>query len=282
MDSLINFLCNQQFLVYSEWGYNLLNQILLNSAIAKNENHIKEQFEKSLQVDYYNENGYVGNTYDELDIREGTIAKVSLQGLMTSNDGLCHQGARGLSNELYSLYKNSKISGIIIDAETGGGQSVAGDILYNAIKDKNKPVGIHTTLLASAGIKATLPADFIMAASESTIVGSIGTMIVLNKKDLERSKEDYIELYSKKSPNKNLSYREVKLGNYEELIAELTTIDEVFMNLVSKHRPLRGNVERTLSGAVFTAQEGIELGLVDSVGTLSDAINNIYNNLKFY
>jgi protease IV len=284
---LIQFICNQKLAVEEDWGLAFLQEVLLKREMFGQDinSYYKEDFQKSLQVAYYTENGFIGNDLENQDIRSNSVAVVSLSGLMTSSDGICHKGMRSMDAEMKALYSNKKITGIVIDAETGGGQATAGDVLYNTIKDKNKPVGIYTTLLASAGIKGTLKADFITAASESTIVGSIGTMIMLSKKDIQKSSDDYIELYSTSSPNKNRTYREVKLCNYEPLIAEITKIDNIFMDLVKSHRPLRGSkavIDETLSGATFPGIEAKDRGLIDSIGTMSTAIDLIFKNTKYY
>jgi len=184
-------------------------------------------------------------------------------------------GPEAFKEQFRELYANKAVSGIILSVNSGGGYSDAGDVLYNAIADRNKPVIIHTIFMGSAALKGTLKADEIIAATEGTQVGSIGTMLTMPKWYLEEAREGEIELYSRNSPRKNEAWRAMKNGDFEPFIDQLTENDKVFMRMVSRERPLKGSeeyIEETLSGAVFMANSARRRGLIDGVGGLNYAL----------
>lgn len=280
MEKLLQLLSGKKYHIDEQWALSQLSETLIKNELGVNS--FKEELQKSKSIDIYLDGNLQGDM-EQLDyVPGGSIAKINFSGVMTENDGWCNIGMATLAKQLEQLYSTPQIKGILLSMSTGGGESTAGDVLLNAIADRNKPVVVYTTFLASAGIKGTLPADEIIAASPSTEVGSIGVMITLSKKYLEYIKQNELSLYSTKSPNKNQEFRQALEDNFDPLIERLTTIDEIFMNQVQQYRTLRGNIEDTLSGSVITATEAVDRGLIDSIGTLQFALTRLQSHIKYY
>lgn len=283
-DAFLRLISNQNFLIEPVWGYSKLHEILLLQRLSSDTNDAFSQEKgNSLSVDFYNEGRIVATT--DGDVMKGSIAVVSMSGLMTTNDGLCSYGMKSMDKKLRSLYQNKNVAGIIMDIDTGGGYATAGDVLQNAILDKTKPVFVYTTFLCSAGIKGTLGADYIVAASSNTTIGSIGVMMNMPKLYVDESKENDIELYSDDSPKKNEAWRALKNGDQKPYIDSLTKLDENFMNDVRTFRNLKGSEsyqKETLSGATFLANEAKRRGLIDNIGTLNFTLKKIQSHLKYY
>jgi len=71
-------------------------------------------------------------------------------------------------------------------------------------------------------------------------------------------------------------------GDYGRLQAEIDTIAEQFRGMVSNSRKLRGNkseIENTLSGGMFTANDAKNRGLADSIGNFNYALKRL-NQIK--
>jgi protease-4 len=288
--AILRFLSGAKMHIDPDWGMEQLQRVLMfhelsDGAMKQEDDICAEEKNKTQHTTIYSSTGdYVGEFSVLDDIPEKSIAVVSMSGTMMVQDAMCSYGMKSMDKRLRALYRDTRISGIIIDMDSGGGYSTAGDILFNAIKDKNKPVVIHAQFMASAALKGSLAANEIIAASESTTIGSIGTMMVLPKWYIEEAGENEIELYSRKSPNKNGAWRALKNGDFEPFIDELTKNDEVFMNQVKKYRKLRGTrteVKETLSGATFMGVEAKRRGLIDGIGSLNYAIKRINSHLKY-
>ena len=155
-------------------------------------------------------NAYVfqGNAWNakSSDIPEGSIIKMSLSGTMIYEDGPCSYGIKSMVNTLYDVYNNSKIAGVMIEANTGGGESTAGTALMSAVADKNKPVVFHFHTLGSAGIMAALPSNEIIAATAMASAGSIGVFASISKELLKWYSENILDIYSDLSPDKNKEF----------------------------------------------------------------------------
>lgn len=209
---------------------------------------------------------------ETINARAGQFAHLKLSGAMQQEDFLSTQGIQTLASQIRQADASTNIDGILIEANTGGGELLAGQTLRNAIKDAKKPVLVYGHYLASAGIWGTLFADHIMAAGKGSEFGSIGVFTQINKAFLGWYKERVMDVYSRKSPNKNRDFRSLLDGDSSVLEDNVTQADEIFMADVRRNRPLAGDIEGTLSGAMFYADEAKARGLVDSIGTFADAV----------
>jgi len=212
----------------------------------------------------------------------GSIAHLKLSGVMRSEDGMSSRGVSSLVSDIYSANGNPAIKGIILEARTGGGESISGSILMSAIKDSKKPIIVLSHLLASAGIKGTLYADEIIASSKSAEFGSIGTYLSLDKEILEYYKENVTEIYSDDSPDKNKGFRDLLAGDANTIIKEITKADNRFMDEVRRARPLKGNIEKTLMGGMFPAMDAKRRGLIDRIGGMNLAIDRVNFYAELY
>jgi ClpP class serine protease len=216
---------------------------------------------------------------DAATVPAGSIAHLQLRGVMRAESGLSNSGVSSLVNDLRAAYANPNIEGIMLEVNTGGGESLAGSMLQSAIADSPKAVVAYAHFMASAGVRGTAPADEIIAASEGTEIGSIGTMISLNKSYLQAYKQWAEDVYATKSPNKNAHIREYLKGNPRAMQEYVDRHNEVFLGEMKRYRELKGDVEHTLSGAMFTAREAKRRGLIDGIGSWEYALSRLEANM---
>jgi len=284
---LLRLFQGQEFQVERFWAITKLQNILLAKQLGANAEFFKEQKERLLQVAIFNSEGRLmevtqgapsGNS------ASGSTAEVFMEGMMTLQDTMCAPGIQSYDRTMRSLYSNSGIEGIISRVDSGGGQADAGSHMLNTQLDRNKPVVTHTTFMASAALKGSLASDRIIADSKGTTVGSIGTMFQISKELLQRSTDDDLTIYSKKSPNKNRVIEELKRGNVEPIIEKVTRADEMFMAEVEKHRNLKGDAEaikHTLSGETFDGTQAKRRGLIDQIGSIAKARQVLKQEIRF-
>lgn len=210
--------------------------------------------------------------FSTIDSRAGQIALLQLSGAMMQDDFLSTKGMRSFADDIRKADQNPNVSGILIEANTGGGELLAGQTLRNAIKDASKPVLVYAHYLASAGVWGTLFAGHIMAAGKGSEIGSIGVYTALSKEFLSTYKDRVLSVYSRKSPDKNADFRALLDGDTGPLQDNITHADEIFMADVQHNRPLAGDIDDTLAGGMFFAADAKARGLVDSIGTFQDAI----------
>lgn len=216
--------------------------------------------------------------YDEAATPEGSFAHLRLSGVMRSEDGMSSQGISTLLRDMYAAIGNPKIQGIMLEVQSGGGEATAGQMLHAGIAGSPKPVVAFAHFMASAALMGTLAADEIVASSDMAEIGSIGTMLSFYPSIISQIKELRTDMYADKSKNKNAAFRALMEGDSSMLQEELDVYNEGFLSSVQQYRPLQGSdkdKEYTLSGAMFSANEAKERGLIDSVGGYAYALKRL-------
>jgi ClpP class serine protease len=207
-----------------------------------------------------------------------SIAHLQLSGTMRSSDFWCNRGVDSLVADINAAYQNSNISGIIIEANTGGGESIAGQMLNGALAEAPKPVVVWAHYLASAGIMGTLPVSEVIASTRAASFGSIGTFVSVNKRMAQWYAQSYTDVYASKSTNKNRPFRALQKGDLSAIQEMVDVSNESFLQEVQAYRSLNGtqsDIAHTLSGEMFQAGEAKARGLIDGIGGFQYAIRRV-------
>ncbi len=216
------------------------------------------------------------------DAPKDSILEINFSGVMRNDDGLCSIGVDSLNQSLFSAYSNPNIKGVLLNINSGGGESTSGYSLQQALSDKNKPVVVRSNFLGSAALNGAVTANEIIAASDGAMIGSIGSYFSINMEMLNYFKNNVKDIYSKVSPDKNKSFRKALEGDFSLLEAEATKSAVNFQKAVIKNRSLNeSSKDSTLAGGMFYAQDAKNRGLVDAVGSRAFALKRINSLLKY-
>jgi len=181
--------------------------------------------------------------------------------------------------QLQLAEKDPRIKAVVLKINSPGGTVTASDILYHEIaafkkRSGAKIVAAAMDLTASGGYYVALPADFIMAHPTS-IVGSVGVIMIvprvsglMDKIGVSVSIYKYGEEKDMASPFRPATTEE------NRLLQDMTDqFGKRFVGLVETHRKLApGAIKAIASARVFTGVEAKQVGMVDGVGFLSDAL----------
>ncbi|MDX2439973.1 MAG: signal peptide peptidase SppA, partial [Desulfobacterales bacterium] len=207
---------------------------------------------------------------------KGEISGSTSKGLIFTKPSMIQE----VVSQLKQAEKDKAIKAIILKIDSPGGTVTASDILYHEILAFKNRTGIKLVaammdVAASGGYYIALPADFIMA-HPTTITGSIGVIFMQPKVnslmekigvglDINKSGKNK----DMGSPFRNTTDEERKL--FQDLTDEL---GKRFINLVSINRKLEKNQLAEISTArIYLAPKALELGLIDKIGYLDDAIS---------
>jgi ClpP class serine protease len=288
----------EKFLLSTEWHIDvqfglskladfLMQVELVKSGVSHEEIGFSEQRLKSREISILDPN--TGDVRDKVhsveDIPQQSeiIAKMGYSGVMRMEDGLCSQGIESFSEQLHSVSQKSNVSGILLYMNSGGGASHAGSTLNSVVADIEKPVVTVSPFLGSAAYMATAPSNKIILMGSNAMAGSIGTFLTINKKFIEEYSENFQEVYSSLSPNKNSVGRAIKENNLEKIVSFLDRHTEVFHESVMESRNLNPQMkEETLQGGMFTAKEAKIRGLADGVGGYAYALKRLQSEINYY
>lgn len=199
-----------------------------------------------------------------------TVALVEIEGVI-------HSGKRVIS-ELEDYRKSESVGAIVLRINSPGGGVVAANEIFKEIervREEGKPVVASLgSVAASGGYYLACAADKIVA-NPGTVTGSIG--VIMGFPNAE-------ELLKKIG----LKFETIKSGKYKDIGSPVRTMTEderevlsevvkdvwgQFVRIVSEERGLPiEEVINIADGRILTGRKAKELGLVDELGTLQDAI----------
>ena len=177
------------------------------------------------------------------------------------------------------------IKAIVLRINSPGGEALASDLIWDAVRKTDKPVVVSMgNVAASAGYMIACPARKIFS-DRSTITGSIGVfMVVPNAREL--LEEDLGLRFSrvKTNPHADLSLLQLSLNTIARPLTDDEKallqggVDETYTDFVSKvvegRKPLQdyASVDSIGQGRVWSGEDALMLGLTDTIGGLTDAI----------
>lgn len=172
------------------------------------------------------------------------------------------------------------VKALVLRINSPGGTVGASDIIYHQVRefaDKKKVpvVAQFLDLAASGGYYVALSADEIVAQPTS-VTGSIGVILFgLNVEGL-LDKVGVKDQTLTAGKNKDLGSPLKPLAPEQRAILQgvLDSMHARFIGLVRERRPKLNadDVARATDGRIFTADQALEIGLVDRIGYLDDAI----------
>ena len=177
------------------------------------------------------------------------------------------------------IARKDDVGAVVLRVNSGGGSALTSDIIYHeleALKATGKKlVASFGDLAASGGYYIAAGADTIVAAP-NTITGSIGVFMLLpNVRELMQEKL-YLNFDTLKTHPLALGLNTIyDLTEQEEQYLQEATDDiySRFLQIVSTGRGMTMEDTRAIAeGRVYTGTRAIEIGLVDTLGYLEDAI----------
>lgn len=173
--------------------------------------------------------------------------------------------------------KDPHIAGVLVRIHSPGGTVAAAQEIYESLKRLRevKPVVVSMgTIAASGGLYIAMASDTIVAEA-GTITGSIGVrMEHLNLEELLKfAKVKYETIKSgrmKDLASISRSLTPEEKGLLEDVMLE---IHEQFKKVVVESRKLKPeSVAHFADGRIFTGAKAKELGLVDTIGDMGEAV----------
>ncbi|GAB3958210.1 hypothetical protein GCM10028805_52100 [Spirosoma harenae] len=221
---------------------------------------------------------------DDPELPDDSIFVLDIRGAIFKESDCCSIGTEDYCKLLDQAYAHEKIIGIVCLVDSPGGQLSGTPSLYDALRNPVKPTVsiINEGMMASAAYWLACGSDDIYATQKSDQVGSIGVYVQFDDYT-ERKKQMGItthSIYSDRSSEKNLPFREALAGNPALLRADLNQAADLFREAVEQGRgdrlkPVKKGGADVFKGSLFYASQAIELGLIDGFGNLSTAVARV-------
>lgn len=216
-----------------------------------------------------------------LNAPQGSVAIVDMIGPVMKYGDWCNYGAIEIVNALKMADNNPNIIGTIFNVDSPGGAVSAIGPFIEFGKTKKKPIQGLVDQCASLGLWALCAvADHKMADNNvSASIGSVGVVMSYadNRKYLESLGYVFHEVYAKESEYKNKAFQLMLEGKYDMIQDEhLSPLAVKFQNAVRSACPNLKEEIGVLTGKTFGADQAKEYGMIDSIGSLEQAIQNLH------
>ena len=221
---------------------------------------------------------YADQMNEEFSESENVIALITAEGAIMEGDisqGVA--GSTGIVKQIRSAHENKKTKAIVFRVNSPGGSIIASEMMRDELfvaKEKGIPVIVSMgDYAASGGVYIATPADYIFA-EPTTITGSIGVAIALPT--LENAM-DYIGV-------KFDGVVTSKHGGWDPTQPIDDDLDKIFtgwgadaydrfVGFVAESRSQSyEDIKAIAGGRVWIATSAKELGLIDGIGGVEDAI----------
>lgn len=207
---------------------------------------------------------------DDINLPTNSIAVIYLTGMLYAWE------TDWLIKTIHAAEANPAVCGIVLVIDGPGGHTTRLDVAAAAIKECPKPVAsIVIGAMCSAHYWLGSCADRIFAVSPLCTVGSVGAMceFVGMKKYFENLGIDLRDIYPDVSDLKNEEWRALENGDESITKNRLEKLAKIFCNQVAENLGIAYDPALELfRGRVFTADDALESGYIDQIGSLNDAI----------
>ena len=218
------------------------------------------------------------------------IALIYAQGTILYGEGSpTLMGQTTMNKALISAREDNTVKAIVLRINSPGGSALTSDLIWREVEKTAavKPVVVSISdIAASGGYYIATPATYIVA-DKTAITGSIGVFGTLPNASVI-AKEWGINSYSVGTHERSFTYSVVQPLSDSfraELQDGIERTYDLFIERVATGRGMTPEeVDAIAQGRVWSAQDGLEVGLVDEIGSLQRALEKAAElaNLELY
>jgi protease-4 len=202
----------------------------------------------------------------------GNVAIVEIFGVITESSG------RPVIRQLDKWADNKSIKAIVLHVNSPGGVVSISQEIYGTIKrvrEKKPVVAAMASVAASGGYYVACAGDRIIA-NPGTITGSIGVIMEFHTLSKLLEKLGIESETIKSGEFKDVGTYTRSMTKKEELMLSSVVMDgyEQFVEAVSEGRNMeKDEIYPLADGSIFTGLQAYNLGLVDTLGGLKEAVD---------
>ena len=215
-------------------------------------------------------------------IWEDAVAVVRVEGVIVSGkeadwslSTTDNAYSESIVERLERAEQDPSVKAIVLRVNSPGGGIVATDEIYSALTEIEKPVVVSMgEMAASGGYYISCAAQEILA-NPATLTGSIGVISTVPNFEglLDKVGIEMLVIKSGTMKDELSPYRqptEEEIAHWQGITDEAY---EQFLGVVVEGRDLHPDEARELAdGRVYTGRQALELGLVDQLGNLPEAV----------
>lgn len=198
------------------------------------------------------------------------IAVVDLKGVIGSSEDV--------NRQLKKYRENHSIRAILLHIDSPGGAVVASQEMYEEVRktrDSGKPVVVSMGALAASGGYYVACGGSRLVANRGTLTASIGVISeFLQVYDaLAKLGIDVKTIKSGKLKDAGSPVRKMNETDERYFQGLMDNVHQQFIAVVERERKMNHDTVLAIAdGRVFTGEQAVTMGLVDTLGTFEDAV----------
>jgi protease-4 len=227
------------------------------------------------------------NSKQKREQEKNKIAIIHVEGAIVTGDiGFNTAGSGGIVKKINKARDDKNVKGIVLRVNSPGGDVYASTMITNALEEfqsTGRPViASMGDIAASGGVWVTTTSEEIWAEN-TTLTGSIGVYGIYP--DLSPLAKWAGINYDGVSMTKAGEIYDVRRGMNDEINKQFREgIENFYKDFVAKVANNRGmdfsEVLKVAGGRIWRGDKAHEIGLVDKLGSLDDAINSMATKLE--
>lgn len=264
-----NFLFNQPLAIDKNYFLSLLPSIILgyktNSFLSADK--LEQNFAASLQnqIEANSQNG--ASKFPVVFNIVGPIVKYTDWNYI---------GTQSMMRMLSAIDRSPNVSGVVFNIDSGGGMvSGTAEFADFISKMQKDTISFTNDYQCSAAEWIASACDYKMSGPFANAIGSIGTLMSFQDFSamFEKWGAKIYEIYAEQSTEKNLDFRELMKGNEKPYQEQLNSITDNFISTIkANYSESLKDDGHVFKGATYTADEALQVGLIQEIGSLTDAL----------
>lgn len=238
-----------------------------------------EDFITTIQLEMDGSDDDEDGEQEELEAANAVAVVFAVGGIESGQGDDATIGSERIAGALREARLDPEVGAVVLRVNSPGGSALASDVIWREtvlLKEAGKPVvASMSDLAASGGYYISCAADHIMA-QPNTITGSIGVFGVLpsaGKLMRDRIGLDFDGVKLHKHADAMNGHTPVQGEALAAINEGVTAIYDGFISRVAEGRGMTVEaVDEVARGRVWTGQDAMEIGLVDGIGNLQDAV----------
>lgn len=234
---------------------------------------------ESTKIKFVNYSKYKNNVKVEEGSSKNKIAVIYAEGDIVDGKGEDGQiGGESLSATIRKARLDDKVKAVVLRVNSPGGSALASDIIWREIvltKEVKPVIASMSDVAASGGYYISMACDTIVA-QPNTITGSIGVFgVMFNLENMLKNKLGITTDRVTTGTFSDAGSMNRTMTDFERRIiqGEVEKVYDVFTSKAAKGRNMtQDELKKYASGRVWSGTEAKEVGLVDVLGNIEDAI----------
>ena len=207
------------------------------------------------------------------------VAVIYAAGEIVDGDAKDNVAGNRFADIIADVRKDSTVQAVVLRVNSPGGSVLASEKIkaeLDLLRKDKALIASYGDYAASGGYWISANCDKIYSDA-ATLTGSIGVFSMVPNIGGAIQKKLHVTLTPVNSNKHSDMYTGMRALNQKELDYMQASVERIygkFTNLVSEGRGIPvARVDEIAQGRVWTGADAIEIGLVDEIGTLEDAIN---------